>query len=230
MDQLIARIVNHSAFSHPVFAALAERKIPHNNLAAYLRLMGAFCEASRSPGRISEQLLEAGYPELADEVDAIFASESGHAREFALMVKDLLQLSDGILGHWENFARATLSSGGWVATSFLAEREAITSRHKLGEVLGMMLVVEMAAHRTIIPAQVKAFDESGLYPLTVGGSSYLDAHSGEDGAEHDHEARMTRVIASLQDSDVIWAGVEMGVTRFLWALNVFYDDLHTAIT
>ncbi len=230
MEALIAHIITHPAFSHPVFAALAERKIPRDSLEKYLRFMGAFCELSRNPGRIVDRLRDMGFPEEATEIDAIFQSESDHRRQFALMVIDLLELSEDRLEDWDCFASMTVPEGVREATWQLAEREIIMTRGELGEALGVMLVVELAAHRSIIPGEVKAFDESGFYTLTVAGASYLDGHSGEDGAEYDNEKRMIRVIASLQHVDGIREGIERGVNRFLPALNGFYTDLHAAIT
>ena len=231
MDLLLFRIVNSPAFFHPVFAALAEQKVPREKLTKYLRLMGWFCELSRSPGRIAEQLRNMGFPEQAIEIDAIFQSEAGHGREFALMVIDLLELSEDRQDEWDCFVQMTdvpirARKVAWQ----LAERGLIMTRGELGEALGVMLVVELAANRAIIPGQVKAFDESGFYVLTVGGSAYLDAHIGEDGAEHDHEERMIRIVTGLQGVDGIREGIERGVIRFLPALNGFYSDLHAAIT
>ena len=217
---------------HGVFTRLAACKMPPEKLALYLLEMGAFCEASRSGGSIAQELRSRGWRKSADMVDAIFTSEARHGEDYAQMAKLLLREEAHLVTPFSNFwaenaGFATSRETRNVCSQFWLRQH---REHALYS-LGVLLVVEMAAHRQIIPGQVAAFIDSGFYGLTLSEVTYLNVHAGEHGAEHAHEQAVIDLLASLGSVNPRdWSEINRGSREFLTALNGFYNRLEACIT
>jgi hypothetical protein len=224
--QLLDLIEDHPALRHGMFAKLAERKLPPRTLADFLRLMGAVCEASRPGLSLGDTLRQVGFPNQADQVVIIFESEDGHEHGFEEMAQILLARSPEANKRFIYFT--------WFQTPALDEvrrifaRRGESSREAALYSLGVMLVVEMVAHRQVIPAEVAAFVDSGHYGFRPS-IPYLAEHAGEDGAEIQHELTIIAIIRSFEDrtdfSEADWVSVRDGCEAILAAFAAWYDEL-----
>lgn len=191
--------------------------------------MGAFCEASRQQGNLVLAMREMGLTTHAEMVEKILESEAGHGDDFAAMSRSLLdgsKFGDGWYGDfnkkYDQLAPETRLAYGMFELRKLMNPDAVHFN------LGVMLVVELAANRRIIPGEVRAFIDSGFYGhYQLDDITYLERHAGENGAEHNHEKDICSVIAMLEWKD--YDAVNRGVEQFLECLEVFYDRLDMLI-
>ncbi len=229
VDRMLEVIAAHPASRHGVFTRLAERKLPPETLARFLREMGAFCAASRPAGNVLEQLGANGLASASDLAREIFASEAGHGTGFAEMAQLLLNGSGFETQDWCQFDDRSVTPETRMATHVFRMREGASLAHALYS-LGVMLPLEMAAHRQIIPGEVDAFIERGHYGLTLDRVGYLAEHAGEQGAERIHEDTIITLLRDIRLTPDQEAEVMRGCTEFLDALQGFYDALDRLIT
>ncbi len=224
INQLLALTEQHPALRHEVFAKLAERKFPPPILAAFLSRTGAVCEASRPGLKLGNTLRQVGFPNQADQVETIFESEDGHEHGFEDMAKDFLAGSPEANKRFIYFT--------WFQTPALDEvrrifgRRGENSREAALFSLGVMLVVEIFAHRRFIPAMVAASRQYGLEPENI---PYLKEHAGEDGAEIEHERTIIALLSSFEEatdfSEADWDSVRNGCETILAAFAAWQDEL-----
>jgi hypothetical protein len=223
LNELLDAIEVHRASHHTVFEALARCKLPPEKLARFLHEMGAFCEASRQGGEMAKTLWQAGLVKASETVEAIIASEAGHGEQFAQMARILLHGSPYTARNWADFRSALVSAETIRAQTSFLERQNTSLESALFS-LGVLLVVELAANRQIIPGEVHAFTGCGHYGLHIGQVPYLAEHAGEGGAEHDHERAILEAVASVYEVGQLRT-VRAGCEEFLDVLAAFYDRL-----
>lgn len=228
VNRFIYIVKSHRAFNHPLWGKLASQKLTPRRLADFLTQMGAFCEASRQHGFLVEAMKAMKLTVPAEMVQRILDSEVGHDVDFARMSRQLLTGSKFTDCWHGDFIKKydQLVPEVRLAYSMFTLRQ-LTSRDATLFNLGVMFVVELAAHQHIIPGEVAAFIDSGFYGLKLDDVRYLKDHAGEHGAEHDHEQTICTVIVNLEykDSDA----VDRGVNQFLECLEKFYDRLEMLI-
>jgi hypothetical protein len=227
IERLIGLFETHAVGQHTVFSRLTAHKLSDVTLASFLGEMGAFCQASRLGGKLTDVLTALGLAAQAALIADIIRSEEGHGDDFAAMAKLLLRGTVYAERDWADCGHCKWAETTAAVAAF-ARRECHEPADALWS-LGTMFTVELAAHRQIIPGEVAAFVTSGFYGLDLHEIRYLDEHAGEKGAEHDHEDKIVQVVASLPYNNVMRQMVERGVTEFLDILAAFYNRLQVII-
>jgi hypothetical protein len=208
----------HRALQHPVFRTLAATKHPPEKLAAFLREMGAFCQATRNGGNVAEMLHAADRSRAATLFGTIILSEAGHGKHFADMAVKLLAGTPYATEDWLRFPHPSAITAA--ACAVFGQRDVMDVRGAY-TALGATLVLETVAHEQIIPGEVSAFIDSGYYGLTLADVPYL--------AEHEHAEHIEEAILSLPDDGKILTSVTIGCVRALGVLVAFYDRLQATL-
>ena len=218
-------IENHSVMSiDGVFAKMAKRKLVPSILADFMCQTGAVCEASRPGLSLGASLRQLGFVSQADQVELIFCSEAGHEYGYDDMTKSFLVGSSEVSRSYKDFDWLRTPAVERVRAVFA--RRAEVSREAVLYSLGVILVVEIFAHRRFIPAMVAASRQYGLVPEEI---PYLAEHAGEGGAEFQHELTIIALLGSFEGlpefSEGDWQLVCNGCESILAAFADWLSEL-----
>jgi hypothetical protein len=178
---------------------------------------------------MAKLLTRNGFVSEAKLVEEIFQSEAGHGTSYAQMARRLLKGSGYVAYNWQHFDHRVISKETRLAVWLFQNRDRETLAGTMYS-LGVMLPLELAVHRQIIPGEVDAFVKRGYYGVALNDLAYLAEHAGDSGAEHQHEDTIVKLLRGIRVTTNQKAEIVRGCREFLDALQGFYDALERIIT